>query len=188
MGIPTRTSAANKFLNLRLYFGLIEAPSALPLQVDWKRKIVCILNMLNIVYVMRIYCKFRNCLFLIKNVLPAFLCCLCASSERQKSYYYKVFIKVNEKTKNVEAAAAKHEEISPLSLTHFSASSTKNKKKNLCKFMNNIILIEKNENVDFDHENENDLIEKCCNRETTYFFASVIGGPTSPPISITKKK
>ena len=88
---------------------------------------------------------------------------------------------MNEKTKNVEAAAAKHEEISPLSLTalaaHLSASSTKNKKKNLCKFMNNkmLILIEKNENIDF-------------NRETTYFFASVIGGPTSPPISITKKK
>ena len=97
------------------------------------------------------------------------------------------------KKKNVEAAAAaaKHEEISPLSLAalaaHFSASSTKNKKKKI-EFMNNIILIEKNENVDFDRENENDLIEKCFNRETTYFFASAIDGPTSPPISISKKK
>ena len=37
---------------------------------------------------------------------------------------------------------------------------------------------------------ENDLIEKKLdfNRETPYFSVSVIGEPTSPPISITKKK
>ena len=101
MGIPTRTSAADKFLNFGLHLRLIEAAPSLSLQVYWKRKIVCILNMLNIVYVMRIYCKFRMCLFLIKNqnVLPSALCRLCASSERQMSYYYKVFIKVNEKKK-----------------------------------------------------------------------------------------
>ena len=85
MGIPTWTSAANEFLNFVLNFCFVEPPQALSPQVHWKRKIVCILNVysiykLNIVYVMRIYCKYIMCLFLILNKMyylpPSLLPCL----------------------------------------------------------------------------------------------------------------